>query len=584
MKRVPGWCIPVLCCLALLSGPSGGSAGVHPPDGALFREAAEEVGLIFRHFTGATGEFYLPEIMGAGVALFDYDGDGDLDIYLVQGAPFDPGKGVAGARLPPPSPDPSPNRLFKSLLVESGELRFVDVTDEAGVGHEGYGMGVAVGDYNNNGYPDLYVTNFGSNVLYRNNGDGTFTDVTREAGVDDPRWSASAAFVDFDRDGHLDLFVTNYLDFTLAGNRRCMAPTGETDYCTPAAYRGVPDRLFRNDGKGRFSDVTQSSGIGSAYGPGLGVVCADFDGDGWIDMYVANDGTANLLWMNRGNGTFEEMGLLAGVAYNADGLPEAGMGVTAADFDNDGDEDILVTNLTREGSTVYLNDGRGFFRDVTREVGLLDPSFLLTGFGVHWFDFDNDGWLDLYAVNGAVTLIPALRGDPYPFHQLNQLFRNLGERGRFQEVSGLAGRALALSEVSRGAAFGDIDNDGDIDVVVSNNNGPVRLLLNQAGPEGHWLLVRLQGTEDNRDGLGARLVLTREGEKPLWRRAHTDGSYLSASDPRVHFGLGTNPDIESVEVHWPKGGKEVWRNLQANTLVTLEQGQGEKPEPAAHRE
>ncbi len=316
-----------------------------------------------------------------------------------------------------------------------------------------------MGDYDNDGDPDLYVTNFGHNVLYRNNGDGTFTDVTREAGVDDERWSASAAFLDYDRDGDLDLFVTNYVDFTLLGNKRCFAATGEPDYCTPAIYRPVPDRLFRNEGGGKFVDVTLTSGIGSAFGPGLGVVCADFNLDGWTDIYVANDGAANLLWINKGNGTFEEAGLLSGAAYGTDGIARAGMGVTAGDFDNDGDDDILVTNLRREGSTLYRNDGRGFFYDATTESGLTQASFPYTGFGVEWFDYDNDGYLDLFVANGAVTILETLRGSRYPFHQRNQLFRNEGEGKKLVETS--AGPAFQLSEVSRGAAFGDIDNDGD---------------------------------------------------------------------------------------------------------------------------
>src|SRR5262245_61882941 len=279
---------------------------------SIFREVAAEVGLKFSHFNGSTGEFYMPEIMGAGVALFDYDGDGDLDVYLVQGALLDPAKKMSEAKFPPPSPWAPGARLFRNELIPNGKLRFTDVTAQAGVGHVGYGMGVAVGDYDNDGDLDLYVTNFGSNVLYRNNGNGTFTDVTVEAGVDDPRWRPSAAFWDDDRAGDRDLFVPNYFDFTLKGNKRCYAPTGEADYCAPPAYRPAPARLFRNQGDGKFVDVTQTSGIGSAFGPGLGVTCADFNNDGWVDIYVANDGAANLLWVNKGDGTFEEAGVMGG--------------------------------------------------------------------------------------------------------------------------------------------------------------------------------------------------------------------------------------------------------------------------------
>ncbi|MGH9802955.1 MAG: FG-GAP repeat domain-containing protein, partial [Blastocatellia bacterium] len=359
----------------------------------------------------------MAEMMGAGAALFDYDNDGDLDVYLLQGTTFE-GTDKAKLKFPPPKDWKPGNRLFRNELVSGGKLKFTDVTEAAGVGMVAYGMGAATGDYDNDGDVDLYVTNFGSNVLYRNNGNGTFTDATAQAGVDDPRWSSSAAFVDYDHDGRLDLFVCNYVDFTVKGNKQCFAPTGEPDYCSPSAYRPVPNRLFHNEGSGKFTDATQSSGIGSAFGPGLGVTCADFNGDGLTDIYVANDGAANLLWINKGNSKFEENGLMAGASYSADGAPRAGMGVTAGDIDNDGDDDLLVTNLTKEGSTLYRNlsqqGGKGLFEDATADFNLAQASFLSTGFGVSWFDYDNDGWLDLFAANGAVTLMPSLRGQPYP--------------------------------------------------------------------------------------------------------------------------------------------------------------------------
>jgi hypothetical protein len=551
---------------------------------SLFREAASETGLHFRHFTGSTGEYFMPEIMGAGGAFFDYDNDGDLDIYLIQGTMLDEKKKPGEAKFPPPQDWKPGNRLFRNELVPSGKLQFTDVTEKSRVGHIGYGMGVATGDYDNDGDLDLYLTCFGSNVLYRNNGNGTFTDVTREAGVDDPRWSSSASFVDYDRDGDLDLFVCNYIDFTIKGNKQCFAPTGERDYCSPAAYRPVPDRLFRNEGQGKFVDATQNSGIGSAFGPGLGVTCADFNGDGWIDIYVANDGAANLLWINKANGTFEESGLIAGAAYSADGVARAGMGVSAGDFDNDGDDDLLVTNLTKEGSTLYRNNGRGQFDDATIEFNMAQPSFLSTGFGVAWFDYDNDGSLDLFTANGAVTLLPSLRGEAYPFHQLNQLFHNEGAKGKigFREITSAAGPALQLSEVSRGAAFGDLDNDGDIDILVTNNNGPGRLLINQAASRNHWLQIKLIGVKDNRDGIGAKVFVTRQNSKPLWGRVHTDGSYLSAGDLRVHFGLGSDSKIDSVGAVWPNGTEEIWSNVKIDGINTFRQGSGKAVEKTKH--
>jgi hypothetical protein len=557
------------CCLLLFPGLVFSQT-------ASFRDVASETGLNFHHFTGATGEMFMTEIMGSGCAFFDHDNDGDLDVYVIQSALPDDRKTMSAASYPPP-PDWKPgNRLFRNELIPSGKLRFTDVTAASGAGYIGVGMGVATGDTDNDGDVDLYLTCFGSNVLYRNNGNGTFTDVTREAGVDDPRWSASAAFFDYDRDGDLDLFVVNYVDFTLRNNKRCFAPTGEPDYCTPRAYNPLRNRLFRNDGTGTFTDVTRASGIGSQAGPGLGVTCADFNDDGWPDVYVANDGAANFLWLNKTNGTFEEVGLLAGAAYGMDGIARAGMGATAGDFDNDGDEDLFVTNLTREGSTLYRNEGAGNFQDASLHFGLAQPSFLSTGFGVGWFDYDNDGRLDLFAANGAVTLVPALKTSPYPFHQRNQLFHNEG--AGFREVTAAAGAAMQLSEVSRGVAFGDVDNDGDIDLLIANNNGPARLLLNETTAQGNHLTVRLEGVRDNHDGIGARVAVLRKGQPPLWRRAHSDGSYLSASDSRAHFGLGKLASPEGIVVEWPSGAKEIWTKLPPGRHLTLRQGTG-KPWP-----
>ena len=538
----------------------------------LFRDATAESNLRFHHFTGATGELYMPEIMGSGGALFDYDNDGDLDVYLIQST-LPAGKRMSDASYPPPADWKPGNRLFRNELIPSGKLRFTDVTEKAGVGYVGCGMGAATGDMDNDGDLDLYVTNLGSNVLYRNNGNGTFTDVTVEANADDPRWSASAAWFDYDRDGNLDLFITNYVDFTYRNHKRCFAPTGEPDYCTPRAYNPLRHRLLRNEGKNRFVDVSAESGIGSIAAPGLGVTCADFNGDGWLDVYVANDGAANLLWLNQGNGKFEESGLLAGAAYGMDGTPRAGMGATAGDFDNDGDQDLFVTNLTREGSTLYRNNNKGEFHDASDALGITKFSFLSTGFGVTWFDYDNDGWLDLYAANGAVTMmpkLPKLKDTPYPFAQPNQLFHNESATG-FREITDAS---LSLAEVSRGLAAGDIDNDGDLDLLVTNNNGPARLFLNEAAKGRHWLAVKLEGVKDNRFGLGALVGVTLRGGKTLWRQARTDGSYLSASDARVHFGLGVNAVIENVQVRWLSGTQETWQAVKADKLVTLKQGTG----------
>jgi len=564
----------ILAALGVMARrPAGGAT---PP---LFRDVAQESGLRFVHFTGSTGEYFMPEIMGAGGALFDYDGDGDLDVLLLQGTMLDESKTPAQAHFPPAPGQPPGARLFRNDRVRGPDgryrLRFTDVTEKAGLRFSGYGMGVAVGDYDNDGHPDVYLTAFGPNALYHNNGDGTFTDVTRTAGVDDPRWSTSATFFDFDGDGDLDLFVANYLDFTIAGNKTCFDSVGARDFCSPSRYRPVPGRLFRNDGGGRFTDVTESSGIAKAFGPGLGVVAADFDGDGRLDLYVANDGAANQLWLNRGSGTFEEQGLLSGTAFNAEGLPQGSMGIAVGDFDADGDEDIYVTNLPREGSTLYVNQGQARFQDLTDAWGLRAPSLPFTGFGAGWIDYDNDGRLDLFVVNGAVNVVESQRGHPYPFRQPKQLYHNDGGPPLRLVPAEAAGAEVGLAEVSRAAAFGDVDDDGGIDVLVTNNNGPARLLLNQS-PRGHWLQVRLHGVQDNADGLGAWVGLVRRGAPTRWRRAHTDGSYLAASDPRVHFGLGASIAYESVLVRWPSGRREMWPSEGADRTITLRQGTGKE--------
>jgi hypothetical protein len=435
-------------------------------------------------------------------------------------------------------------------------------------------MGAAVGDYNNDGFLDLYVTTFGPDVLYRNNGDGTFADVTKDAGVSDDRWSTSASFLDYDRDGDLDLFVANYVAFAETDNRQCHDPAGVRDYCTPKIYGPVPPRLYRNEGNGRFATVTEPAGISKAFGNGLGVVAGDYDGDGWLDIYVANDATPNQLWMNRRNGTFADRAVLSGAAYNAQGQPEASMGVGSGDFDADGDEDLFITNLVQETFVLYANDGQGLFEDVRARTGIATPTAPFTGFGTDWFDYDHDGWLDLFITNGAVNIVPAQRDKPRPYKMRNQLFRNTG-KGRLEEVpAAVAGPDFAQTEIGRGAAFGDLDNDGDLDVVVTNNGGPVKLLLNQAPNKQHWLQLRLEQGPGNRFAFGAWVGLQRSGRPTLWRRVKTDGSYLSASDSRVHFGLGPTPDVAAVEVRWPDGTRERFTGLMASRQTTIKKGAG----------
>jgi enediyne biosynthesis protein E4 len=540
----------------------------------LFVESAAATGLAFTHVNGATGQYYLPEQMGAGVALFDYDNDGDLDVFLVQDGPL-------GAEPSSETGEAPISRLFRNDLTRvpggTPRLRFTDVTTRAGVGLRAYGMGAAVGDYDNDGDIDLFVTSFGPDTLYRNNGDGTFTDATKEAGVSDPLWSTSAAFVDYDRDGDLDLFVANYLDFTISGNKTCTDSAGARDYCGPRVYRPVPDRLYRNDGGGRFINVTDASGVARADGAGLGVVAGDYNGDGWLDLYVANDATPNQLWINRHDGTFVDEGLLSGAGLNVAGNPEGSMGIASGDFDADGDEDLFVTNIAGETFVLYRNDGSGNFEDARVPAGLAAPTAASTGFGTDWFDYDNDGWLDLFVANGAVNLIEAQRGQPSPFRMKNQLFHNDGN-GRFSETSTAGGAAFQRAEISRAAAFGDLDNDGDIDVVVTTNGGPIRLLLNQTGAQHHWLQVSLAQDARNRLAVGARIGLERDDQPALWRRVRTDGSYLSASDARVHFGLGAEAKVAAIVVHWPDGRVERWAGLAADRQVQLRRGTGQSNE------
>ena len=548
-----------LCVVATTLVPAAPQPSA--PSSLRFEDVADASGLHFVHDNGARGEFWLPEIMGAGAALFDYDNDGDLDVFLVQGA-APPAERRMPARR---SPDEGrTSRLFRNDLDRpGGRLRFTDVTAQAGVGLVAQGMGAIVGDIDGDGDLDLYVTTFGDNVLYRNDGNGRFTDVTATANAGDSRWSSSAVFVDYDRDGDLDLFVGNYVDFTPAGNKPCTEPAGGRDYCAPQAYRPVPDRLLRNRGNGTFEDVTDAAGISRADGNALGVVAGDYDGDGWPDLYVANDATPNQLWMNQRDGTFEDMGPLSGTAFNAAGRPEGSMGIASGDYDGDGDEDLVVTNLIGETFVLYENDGTGGFEDRRAVVGLAAATGMMTGFGADWFDADNDGRLDLFIANGAVNVIPALRATTNPFRQRNQLFvteaAHAGTGGdarttvRVREVTAEAGPGLALVEVSRGAAFGDVDLAGRVDVLVTNNGGPVRLLRNVSTTDGHWVRLALRQPSGNRFALGALVRVERPGAPPLVRRVRSGGSYLSSSDISLHVGLGSITGPIAVVVTWPDG-------------------------------
>jgi hypothetical protein len=581
---VAGICLCLLGC----SGPARDASPSSPgpqaasPSGELFVDATAATGLDFTHFNGMSGQLYMAEMMGGGAALLDYDNDGDLDVYAVQGRLLGAGGQVEKALVPPRHEPPFSDRLYRNDPGPGPDgavwPRFVDVTVASGIGARagtGYGMGVASGDYDGDGWMDLYVLELGPNRLLRNLGNGTFQDVTGRAGVADPRWSVSASFFDYDRDGRLDLFVGNYVDFRLATSKVCASASGTQDYCGPDAYVPQVNSLFRNRGDGTFEDVSERSGIRGFKGASLGVVAADLDDDGWTDVYVANDKTPNELWLNNGKGAFRNEALMAGVSVNADGRAVASMGVDAEDCTGDGREELFMTNLTGEGSTLYVQSGPGEFQDVTRERKLMVPSLPFTGFGAFFFDYDLDGWLDLFVANGLV----GFRDDPtghdpkFPLDQTNQLFRNRGDCS-FEEVTARAGPALHLSEVSRGASVGDLDNDGDPDVVVVNNSGPARVLLNVAGAGRNWLGLRL--VDRRSDVLGARATVQPPQGPPLRRRVHTDGSYASARDPRLLFGLGGWAGPADVLVDWPGGGRERFPGVPANRYTTLVKGTGAK--------
>jgi hypothetical protein len=515
-----------------------------------FTDRAVETGLKFTHFNGMSGEFYYPEIMPPGVALFDYDNDGDLDVFVVQGRML--GKKPLSAAKPQPD-GPLNSHLFRNDL-KNGVLHFTDVTAASGIVTNNYAMGVATADFNNDGCVDLYVTELGPNQLFKNNCDGTFTDVSRSSRTDDAGWSVSATFFDYDRDGYVDLFVGNYVDYSTAANKQCFSLSGSLDYCPPHVYRAAPSHLYHNNHDGTFTDVTAKAGIAREYGPALGAVAADFNGDGWPDLYVANDGQPNQLWINQRDGTFRNTALLAGVALSPEGEAKSSMGIDAGDFDNDGDEDLFITELTGQGHDLYVNDGMGTFSDRSAALGVRLASLPYTGFGAGWIDIDNDGWLDLVTVNGAVTqnIESLARNEPFSLQQKKQVFKNVG--GRFEDATKAAGPVFEVPEVSRGLAFGDIDNDGDLDMVVGNDNGPLRLLINNVGSRKHWVGFRVP--------IGSRVVVTASDGRTLSRRSHTDGSYASARDPRVLVGLGDAGGPVKVKIIGPDGKVVEKSNVQ----------------------
>ncbi|MDE0960513.1 MAG: CRTAC1 family protein [Planctomycetota bacterium] len=537
-------------------------------------EISPSAGLHFWHDNGMTGELYFCETVGPGSAFLDFDGDGDLDIFLPQGHLLGADKKETDRTGPSTGLNPSGGRLYRNEGVEAGIPRFTDVTDSSGIVSTGYGMGCAVGDVDGDGDVDLYLTCFGADQLWINQGDGTFIEQAHRSGLGDDRWNTSAIFCDLDRDGDVDLFVCSYVDFTLQNHKPCFADSSAVEYCGPSSYPPLPDRIYRNRGDGVFDEMTSSSGIGAASGAGLGVISSDLDGDGELDIYVANDGMANRLWRQVAPFQFEDVALLSGCAVNRNGMPEASMGATLADFDGDGDEDIFLTHLTGETNTLYRNDGEGFFDDQSARSGLGIPSRRWTGFGTAWFDLENDGWLDVFIANGAVKRMEerVAAGDPYPLAQPDQLFIN--QEGRsFTEIDPQRAQVLSVQNIGRGAAFGDIDNDGDTDILVNNNAGQVRLLQNRIGSKNSWLGIELRGS-NRQIQEGIRCEIRQADRSPLIRSSRRGGSYLCSNDPRIQVGLGRSEDPCTVVVHWPDGTLETFPLLQVRRYHTLARGEG----------
>jgi hypothetical protein len=527
----------------------------------------ERAGLNFVHVNGvADHKKYIPEAKGGGIGFLDFDGDGWQDIYVVQGALM--------------SQYPDGAKLHGALFRNNRDGTFADVTESAGLTRNAWGMGVSAADYDNDGDVDLYLTCLGPNILYRNNGDGTFTDVTREAGVGNDLWSTSAAFGDIDGDGDLDLYVANYLvlDFNNLPEPRC-GHRGNMVLCGPIAkgIQNAPDVLYRNNGDGTFSDVSKSSGV-AAIGPydGLGCVMADLDNDRDLDIIVADDATPNLVFLNRGKGTFEEMGFMSGLALNADGLEQASMGVDAADYNNDGLLDVFMTHFALEYSTLYLNKGNSLFEDVTSSAKIAGPEWLLVSWGTRFVDFDLDGWKDIIHSNGHVYPYLIKAGLNESYAQPKSLYRN-ERNGTFRDVGRLVGPAVQKPEVSRAVAFADFDNDGDIDFVAANMNGSPSLFRCDQKGTNHWAMFRTVGTKSNRDGIGTRINLVAAGLRQVWEIKRTFGIY-AVSDPRAHFGLGTADKINSIEVIWPSGTTQHFSDVPADRHYLIDEEKGLQPE------
>jgi enediyne biosynthesis protein E4 len=543
--------------LAAIALAAVATSGQQPAEG--FVNVAQRAGIDFHHVNGASAVRHLPEIMSGGGLFFDYDNDGWQDIFLVDG----------GSLVDRPTASRARHRLYHNR----GNGTFEDTTARSGIVHQQYGMGACAADYDNDGFIDLYVTNFGPNALYHNNGGKSFVDVTRTAGVGSSSFGASCAFADVDRDGYVDLFVTNYVDARLDNNIFCGdAASRLRVYCHPLNFAPLASVLYHNNGNGTFTDISQKAGIGQHRGNGLGVVVGDYDDDGWPDIFVANDTTPNFLYHNEGGGVFKEVALAAGVSVAADGRPRAGMGTDFGDYDNDGRLDLFVTNHELETHTLFRNLGRGLFAETTTESGVGVETLPYVGFGTQFFDFDNDGDLDLAIVNGHVMNDSGHFRPGSKEAQRKLLFRNDGG-GRFREVGRTSGPGFAVEAVGRTLVAGDIDNDGALDLLVTNNGGLAELLRNGGGSDNNAVLLKLVGTRSNRGAIGARVRLTAGGATQI-REIKAGSGYLGESDLRVHFGIGRAASITRIDVRWPSGETENLQNIAANQILTITEGRG----------
>jgi enediyne biosynthesis protein E4 len=551
--------------LSALAAPAARLLGAMPASAtpALFEDVTTKSGICFKHESSRTSQKYLPESMGAGVAMFDYDNDGWLDLFFVNGAKLqDPMPRSA-------SPDKADPRYWNRLYRNNRDGTFTDVTERAGLQGRLYGMGVATGDYDNDGNVDLLVTNLGGNILYHNNGDGSFTDVTAKAGVGGSGWCTGACFVDYDRDGRLDLIVSRYAqwDFSLdiyCGEHR----PGYRSYCHPDQFEPITHLVFHNNGDGTFTDVSKKCGLSGFPGKGLGIAIDDFDGDGWPDIFVANDSVAEQLFRNNHDGTFAEVALLSGLAYDQNGHAFAGMGADFGDYKNTGWPSVFVNALANQKYKLFRND-KGTFDDVTDSIGLGASTMSHSGWGAKWVDYDNDGWLDLFIAQGHVMDNIQLTEPTLRYLEPPLLLKN--EQGRFSNVSSQSGSVFTTPIAARGSAFGDLDNDGLVDVAINCNNGKAIILRNQSANGNHWLALNLIGVSSNRDAIGSKIRLVTDSGQQQTRFVSTAGSYISASDKRAHFGLGPSKKIQLIEITWPSGIVQRIESVSVDQILTVKE-------------